>query len=125
MAREILGNNGDVQLIRDGKTFLPKEMFLSAEKGIAFTWRQRHWNTGVDGMAGAFDVVHRLPKGLNKPKEPDLERANPYQWKCVHCGTKKVYGADHYATKYRHGGGYCETWIETAAGWKLFSRKEW
>lgn len=86
------------------------------------------WNTGeyvpqCDNRA--LDIYHPQPEGLNKPKNPDLERANPYQWKCVHCGTKKVYGADHYATKYRHGGGYCETWIETAAGWKLFSRKEW
>lgn len=118
MAREILGNNGDVQLIRDGKTFLPKEMFLSAENGIAFTWRQRHWNTGVDGMAGAFDVVHRLPKGLNKPK---VEKST----NCPHCGVPASLRVQHYATAYVYGGGYCESWAAINKRYVLIGRTEW
>lgn len=63
---EIYGNKGDVKVIVDGKDYYPKEVTLTSSDGASFTWKQRHWNTGVDGMAGAFDVVHRLSKGLNK-----------------------------------------------------------
>lgn len=88
-----------------------------------------NWNTGEyepECDNRALDIYHPQPEGLRKPKKPDLERANPYQWKCVHCGAKKVYGAEHYATKYLNGGGYCETCIRVAGtGWELFSRTEW
>lgn len=87
------------------------------------------WNTGEyepECDNRALDIYHPQPQGLRKSKKPDLERANPYQWKCVHCGAKKVYGAEHYATKYLNGGGYCETCIRVAGtGWELFSRTEW
>ena len=100
---EIYGNRFDVKVIVDGKDYYPKEVTLTSSDGASFTWKQRHWNTGVDGMAGAFDVVHRLPKGLNKPK---VEKS-------------------HYTTAYVYGGGYCESWAVINNRWVLIGRTEW
>lgn len=64
--KEIFGNRFDVRVIIDGKEYYPKEVNLMSSDGASFKWKQRHWNTGTKGMAGAFDVVHRLPEGLKK-----------------------------------------------------------
>lgn len=119
--REFYGNKGDVHLIIDGKDYYPKEVTLTSSDGASFKWKQRHWNTGTEGMAGAFDVVHRLPEGLNKPKEPD-----PLRRECSYCG--RVYDPDflsHYSTRYKNSGGYCETFMRDSKGWALTDRRDW
>lgn len=118
--REIFGNRFDVRVIIDGKEYYPKEVSLQSSEGTSFTWKQRHWNTGTEGMAGAFDVVHRLPQGLKKPEERP---------KCSHCGyiDKDAY---HNRVRMTNAIGqvteYCETWIyKHGSGWRLGNRVAW
>lgn len=116
--KEIFGNRFDVRIIIDGKEYYPKEVSLQSSEGTSFKWKERHWNTGTEGMAGAFDVVHRIPKGLNKPK---VEKST----NCPHCGAPVSLRVQHYATAYVYGGGYCESWAAINKRWVLIGRTEW
>lgn len=110
----------DPRLWIDGKDFTGSfsSMELIDPHGkTLFRWKRTRWNTGVEGMAGAFDVVHRLPKGLRKSK--------PRKSNCPNCGAPWSLRVQHYATAYVYGGGYCESWAQINKRWALIGRTEW
>ena len=128
--KEIFGNRFDVRVIIDGKEYYPKEVNLMSSDGASFKWKQRHWNIGEyepECDNRALDIYHPQPQGLKKPN--GQVRANPYQWKCVHCGHIKSHGEDHFSVKFVNGtsliNGHCETWVKSGHEWFLFNRTEW